>query len=361
MIWNKTRILQELKRLHKANKNLSYNGLAQPAVAGFGGGVSLWLLSQSGRAGRDRLRQHRPPAALDEAEYYRADQKCPAQKRGSALVGGDAPAATSWARPRSPPCSRGCSASGSVRCRRLAWTRMTSAGIARWDRNSIVFELRTRFRDEEQMNSGAIQSDDPGLHAAAVRHFGNYDAALRAAKLDPQDIRQRHSWKKPEVIKAIKAAAKAGKNLADSAMRTQTPALYGAAVRLFGTFTAARQAAGIKFSRERSKVLPCAEEVRKRASVVADAPLLATYSATTLARLRSPLRHRACFRKIAFANPPPRKQRYAPYPRGCFTNQFHADRMMLCGSLCLASQPSRFLAREGSAYSAIASPARRGP
>jgi hypothetical protein len=31
------------------------------------------------------------------------------------------------------------------------------------------------------------------------------------------------------------------------------PALYGAAVRLFGSFTAAREAAGVKFTREKKK------------------------------------------------------------------------------------------------------------
>src|SRR5580658_5177974 len=49
------------------------------------------------------------------------------------------------------------------------------------------------------------------------------------------------------------------------------------------------------------------------------------------------------------------------YPCGCLDNQFHAERMIVLGSLCLASQPSSFFAREGSAYSAMASPARRGP
>jgi hypothetical protein len=94
-----------------------------------------------------------------------------------------------------------------------------------------------------------LQQEDPGLHAAAVRHFGSYDKALESAKLDPADVRQRHTWTKPEVIKSLKAAAKEGKHLSDSSIRREDPALYGAAIRLFGTFTAARSAANVKWKR----------------------------------------------------------------------------------------------------------------
>src|SRR6185436_16276045 len=50
-----------------------------------------------------------------------------------------------------------------------------------WDRNTICFELRERYRDGEPLNSGDVQKDEPALHAAAVREFERYDRALRAA------------------------------------------------------------------------------------------------------------------------------------------------------------------------------------
>ena len=46
--------------------------------------------------------------------------------------------------------------------------------------------LKARAKDNQALNSGALQEEDPGLHAAAVRHFGGYDKALKAAKVDPQ-------------------------------------------------------------------------------------------------------------------------------------------------------------------------------
>jgi len=51
------------------------------------------------------------------------------------------------------------------------------------------------------------------------------------------------------VVKGFKAAKRAGRHLSDSTVRKEDPALYGAAVRLFGSFTAARTAAGIKLAR----------------------------------------------------------------------------------------------------------------
>jgi hypothetical protein len=139
-----------------------------------------------------------------------------------------------------------------------SWDRaLTAAGLdaddvnryRKWNRESVVFDLKSRSKDHEPLNSGAIQREDPGLHAAAVRHFGSYDAALRAAKIDPQKVRERKRWDKAAVIKALKSAKKLGKQLSDSVIRRDQPALYGAAVRMFGSFTAARTAAGVKFSR----------------------------------------------------------------------------------------------------------------
>ena len=71
-----------------------------------------------------------------------------------------------------------------------------------------------------------------------------------ATRLTPQ-VRRRRAWTKPEVLAALKQAKRQGMHLADSAVRRENPALYGAAVRLFGTFTAARDAARIPWKRVR--------------------------------------------------------------------------------------------------------------
>jgi hypothetical protein len=139
-----------------------------------------------------------------------------------------------------------------------SWDRaLTAAGLdaddvnryRKWDKETVCFELRARARDHDPLNSGALQKEEPGLHAAAVRHFGSYDAALQAAKLDPQKFRQRKAWTKQGVKDALKEIHNDGNRLSDSNVRQENAALYGAAVRLFGSFTAARSAAGIKWKK----------------------------------------------------------------------------------------------------------------
>ena len=94
-------------------------------------------------------------------------------------------------------------------------------------------------------SSGALQRDEPGLHAAAVRHFGSYDGALRAARLDPDKLRQRRSWTRQIVKDELKEIFKEGHPLSDSTLRRDHPALYGAAVRL-SELSRRRAAAGVK-------------------------------------------------------------------------------------------------------------------
>jgi hypothetical protein len=115
-----------------------------------------------------------------------------------------------------------------------------------WDRNTVLFEIRARQREGEPLNSSAVQQDDPALHAAAVRHFGSYAASLRAARIDAKAVRQRRQWTPKAVLAALRKAGRRGVHLSDSAVRGQYPALYGAAVRTFGTFPRARKAAGLK-------------------------------------------------------------------------------------------------------------------
>jgi hypothetical protein len=111
----------------------------------------------------------------------------------------------------------------------------------KWGRDSIVSELKERHRDQAPLNSGAVQKEDPGLHAAAVRHFGSYDAALRAAKVDPAKIRRRQRWSKEEVSKQLKAFTRKH-SLTDAALRTHAPALYGAVLRFYKSVASARAA-----------------------------------------------------------------------------------------------------------------------
>mgnify|MGYP005867245737 FL=1 len=112
----------------------------------------------------------------------------------------------------------------------------------KWDRETVAFELRQLRRDGENLSSGDLQKQDPGLHAAAVRHFGNYSAALRAAKVDPDAVRHRRKWTRGDVVRELKRFKRRHGRLTTSALRRHDPGLYAALMREFHSISAARAA-----------------------------------------------------------------------------------------------------------------------
>src|SRR5829696_9206371 len=240
MVWNRDEIIRTLKKLYKSGEDLSYNALAAKRQA---------LVSAAAyHFGSYRKAVER--AGIDYAEITRRPRWTrqmiislikDAKRRGEDLH---------WSAVTQRRDDLGKAAFASLQPRLFgSWDRaLHGAGLdadeinryRKWNKQTIVWELRHRFRDHEPLNSGAIQRDDPGLHAAAVRHFATYDDALRSAKLDPERVRERRSWDKAAVLRHLRAARKEGRHLSDSAMRREEPAVYGAAVRLFGSFTAAR-------------------------------------------------------------------------------------------------------------------------
>lgn len=249
MVWTRTKILQELRKLHRAGHDLSYNGLARQnqslvSAAAYHCGAYSRAVELAGIRYPSVLRRPR----WTKLQIIRLIKE--AKRKGADLH---------WSAATSGGGELAKAAFASLQPRLFGrWDKaLQAAGLdaddvalyRKWDKESIVYEMRSRSREGKALNSGAIQAEDPGLHAAAVRHFGDYDAALKAAKLDPIKVRVRQRWSKPLVIAAIKAAARGGERLSDSSIRRRSPALYGAAVRFFGAFTAARAAAGIRYKR----------------------------------------------------------------------------------------------------------------
>jgi hypothetical protein len=251
MVWTKDTILKGLRRQYRAKADLSYNSMAKQmqslvSAAAYHFGSYRNAVIKAGIDYDAVVRRPRWTKAMiiqliKQARRKHEDLNWSSASRRRDELGRAAFAALqprlfgSWARA-------------------LAAAGLDADDVSmyrKWNKDTILVELRSRFKEHEPLNSGALQREDPGLHAAAVRHFQSYDAALRSARLDPETLRQRQHWDKPAVIKALKAAKKTGKHLSDSAIRSEMPALYGAAVRLFGSFTSAREAAGIAWNRQK--------------------------------------------------------------------------------------------------------------
>jgi len=246
MVWNKSKIKQAIVRLHRQRADLSYNSLARRkqslvSAAAYHFGSYRQAVQQSGIAYSAVVRRPRwTRAAIIKLlkESKRAGHKL------------------HWSAVTKRRDELGKAAFAALQPRLFGrWDRaLRDAGLdadkinryRKWNKRSVVAQLRARLRKSLGLNSGALQRHDPGLHAAAVRHFDSYDQALRAARIDPSKIRQRRVWAKSDVIRSIRQVRRSGKSLSDSFIRRDQPALYGAAVRLFGSFSAARSKAGFK-------------------------------------------------------------------------------------------------------------------
>jgi hypothetical protein len=115
-----------------------------------------------------------------------------------------------------------------------------------WDEAKIIRKIKARARQKKALNSKAMQDEDSKLFNAALNYFGGWDKALVQAGIRPEDVYKRRRWN-PEIIKKeIKRLYRAGEDLAAPSMRANHSSLYSAACKYFKTWTAAREACGIK-------------------------------------------------------------------------------------------------------------------
>jgi hypothetical protein len=246
MIWDKNEIVAALKKLHKQGADLSYNAVARHSQA--------LVSAASYHFGSYRIAVQQ--AGIDYGVVARRPRWTKAAIIRLIKDGRRSGQDLHWSAITKRKDDLGRAGFASLQPRLFgSWDRaLHAAGLdaddinryRKWTKETVVSELKARHRESLPLNSGAIQQDDPGLHAAAVRYFTAYDHALLAARIDPAKIRQRRQWERADVIKALKAVRKASGKVSDSAIRREHPALYGAAVRLFGSFKSAREAARLR-------------------------------------------------------------------------------------------------------------------
>ena len=243
MIWTRQRIAQELRKLEKSGASLSYLSLQkrkQPLIsaAAYHFGSYKKAVQFAGIDYADVSRRPRWTKQTIIAEIKKA-------RRGGREL--------HWSAVTRKKDELARAAFASLQPRLFGkWDRaLQAAGLdaddvtryRSWDRNTIAFELRERHRDGQPVNSGTVQKEDASLHAAALRHFKGYANALRAAGIDPARVRQRRSWDRAGVVEALRRVYKSEIASSDAALRGQYPALYGAAVRIFGSFAMAKATA----------------------------------------------------------------------------------------------------------------------
>lgn len=115
----------------------------------------------------------------------------------------------------------------------------------RWDKGRIVGRLRARYAKGKDVSTGAVQRTDPPLAGAIFRHFGSHDGALAAAGIDAASVRKLTWWDRDAVLADLRRRNAAGEPLSVKHLSRHASPLYGAMNRLFGSCRAALRAAGI--------------------------------------------------------------------------------------------------------------------
>lgn len=115
-----------------------------------------------------------------------------------------------------------------------------------WTTEKVLEEIRRR-RDRG-LSLAATWSENPRLYAAAVRYLGSWRQALLAAGVETKPNR---SWTRQSVLDAIRSRHARGLPL--SRVWAEEKPLFQAAVRRFGNWGNALQAAGVQFRRRRKR------------------------------------------------------------------------------------------------------------
>jgi len=113
-----------------------------------------------------------------------------------------------------------------------------------WTKERVIRRIRELERRGVVMNVKSVGRIDGGLAQAARRLWGSWDKALAVAGFDATNIRrQRPPWTRASLVRAIQAHAASGARVTRNAIRPRS--IGKAAERLFGSFDAALEAAGV--------------------------------------------------------------------------------------------------------------------
>jgi len=118
-----------------------------------------------------------------------------------------------------------------------------------WDQATVIAALRERKHKGLAMNVGAIAKSDVRLSGAMHYHFDSYAGALRAAGIDPEEVRKRRGgWTEEQLLAALRGVARNGA-LPWPLEASAGVALVDAARYRFGSIKAAAEAAGLRYHR----------------------------------------------------------------------------------------------------------------
>ena len=241
-VWSKQRVISEIARLHRKGQDVSYNRLARQNQA----------LVSAAAYHFGSFRQAVEDAGIDYADVLRRPRWSTARIIELIKKAKRAGEELNWGAVCKRHDELGHAAFASLQKRLFGnWNKaLAAAGVdvgkvslyRRWTKATLSAALMKSHAAGRPMSSGDLQKSDPGIHAAALRLFGSYDAALKAAKVDPSAVRRRRHWTRESVLAELRALARKRPDFSMKLVRASYAALYGAVIRIFGSFKAAQRA-----------------------------------------------------------------------------------------------------------------------
>jgi hypothetical protein len=131
-----------------------------------------------------------------------------------------------------------------------------------WRPEMIIEHILAR-NGRERLNSHYYATTYPDVHAAAERLFGSWKAAIEAAGLDYSKVRRYKRWSRDKVIRKIKEAYAKDKPINSNAKQKNNKALYMAAIKRFGNWENAVKSAGINYRKVRIRRLMTKAEIKR--------------------------------------------------------------------------------------------------
>ncbi|MBN2536906.1 hypothetical protein JXB37_01370 [candidate division WOR-3 bacterium] len=116
-----------------------------------------------------------------------------------------------------------------------------------WNRRRIVERIKELNREGKPLHVSLAEREYRGLVGAATMYFGSWQKAIRAAGLDYSKIKRQKDWSRSEVVREIRRMRREKVELGTTIpVRKKYRNLHAAAIRYFGSWAEAMRAAGLE-------------------------------------------------------------------------------------------------------------------
>jgi hypothetical protein len=113
------------------------------------------------------------------------------------------------------------------------------------NRESVIGAILRREHDSLPINCEAVKEASKPLYCGALRHFGSWRNALRAAGIDVPSVERRREWNKAKIITRLRELCRQRRSLRQTDVNRYDSGLSRAACLTFGTWCNALISAGI--------------------------------------------------------------------------------------------------------------------